>query len=374
MELEKIPEGRIDLKAVIVHPYLAVLGGGERVCFYSVKALLDKGWDVALVSQRLDEQFVEDMIGFNVFEEVEHIPYPNFNPLVNRFRAYQRTFHHLMAKKKLNDLHFELKLLTQDVGLNAARADKTVAYIHYPEFFVHLEENPNSFFWKAYYWPLRRYWMSQVRIVDLFIANSNYTRSKILNKWNKDAKVVYPPVETHIFTPSSQKEDKVISVGRITSSKRYENILEIAQEMPELKFLILGLKQDESYFKSLLRRKPSNVCIKTNVTRKLLVEELSSSKLYLHCMHGEHFGISVVEAMAAGCVPIVHDSGGVREIVTPTVGFRYTDLKEAITKIKTALEDEGLYRKLSQNSVKESAKFSVENFKKSLISFISTLG
>lgn len=362
------------MKAVVVHPYLSVMGGGERLCFHTVRALLEYGWDVALLSQRLDEDAVTNIMGFNVLNEVERIFYPDFNPFMSRFRAYQRMLHHLLVRRKFKKFHFHLKLLTQDVGLNIADASKTVAYVHYPEFFIHLEEKPKSLFWKTYYLPLHRYCMSQVSHVDLFITNSNYTCAKIWEKWGKNAIVVYPPVETHIFKPSNQKENKVISIGRITPSKRYEDLLAIAQKMPDLNFLILGLKQDENYFKSLLKQKPNNVHFKTNINRKLLAEELGSSKLYLHCMHGEHFGISIVEAMAAGCVPIVHDSGGVKEIVTPRVGFRYRDLKGAITAIKTALDDEELYRKLSQNSVKESAKFSVENFKKSLISFISTLG
>ena len=361
------------MKAVIVHPYLGVLGGGERLCFHTIKALLEYGWDVTLLSQRVDENVVKDIMGFDVFNEVKHIFYPDFNPLISRFRAYQRMLHHLMVKRRFKGFHFHLKLLTQDVGLDITEANRTVAYVHFPEFFVHLEEKPRSLFWKAYYLPLHGYWMSQVSLVDLLIANSNFTRVKIREKWGRNAKVVYPPVETHIFKPSTRKEDKVVSVGRITPSKRYEDLLAIAQKIPELKFLILGLKQDESYFRSLLKRKTSNVHIKTNVTRKLLREELSSSKIYLHCMRGEHFGISVVEAMAAGCVPIVHDSGGVREIVSPTTGFRYVNLKEAVNAIKMAMSDEELYNRLSRNSIKESAKFSVENFKKSLISSISKL-
>jgi glycosyltransferase involved in cell wall biosynthesis len=48
-------------------------------------------------------------------------------------------------------------------------------------------------------------------------------------------------------------------------------------------------------------------------------------------MVGEHFGISIVEAMALGCIPVVHDSGGMREFV-PTQ-YRYRTIEQAAEKI-----------------------------------------
>ncbi len=47
-------------------------------------------------------------------------------------------------------------------------------------------------------------------------------------------------------------------------------------------------------------------------------------------MEGEHFGISIVEAMALGCLPIVHDSGGMREFVPAQ--YRYTSIEQAAEK------------------------------------------
>jgi glycosyltransferase involved in cell wall biosynthesis len=50
---------------------------------------------------------------------------------------------------------------------------------------------------------------------------------------------------------------------------------------------------------------------------------------------GEHFGVSIAEAMASGCIPIVHDSGGPREFVPET--FRFNSVEEAAKKIERAI-------------------------------------
>ena len=54
-------------------------------------------------------------------------------------------------------------------------------------------------------------------------------------------------------------------------------------------------------------------------------------------MEGEHFGISIVEAMALGCVPIVHNSGGMKEFVPAK--YRYQTPMEAAQKISQEIAE-----------------------------------
>ena len=55
-----------------------------------------------------------------------------------------------------------------------------------------------------------------------------------------------------------------------------------------------------------------NVEFKLNISYSELVSELQRGMIGLHAMWNEHFGISVVECMAAGLIMIAHDSGGPR--------------------------------------------------------------
>ena len=79
------------------------------------------------------------------------------------------------------------------------------------------------------------------------------------------------------------------------------------------------------------------VRILPNVNRKQLEVLLLSSKVYLHSRPIEHFGISIVEAMAFGCTPVVHDSGGPREFVARD--FRYDSIEEAAKQVEKAIDD-----------------------------------
>jgi glycosyltransferase involved in cell wall biosynthesis len=83
---------------------------------------------------------------------------------------------------------------------------------------------------------------------------------------------------------------------------------------------------------------------------------------YVHCAENEHFGITIVEAMAAGCVPVVHDSGGPREIVTVDVGFRWRDLAVAAQQITMLARNDQLRREFSVTSSARAQEFRPEIF------------
>jgi len=75
-------------------------------------------------------------------------------------------------------------------------------------------------------------------------------------------------------------------------------------------------------------------------------------------MIGEHFGISIVEAMALGCLPIVHNSGGMSEFVPEQ--YRYETLQEAASKITSEINN---WSTEKANEIKKiSDRFSISNF------------
>ena len=81
----------------------------------------------------------------------------------------------------------------------------------------------------------------------------------------------------------------------------------------------------------------------------------------------EHFGITTVEAMAAGGVPVVINAGGQSEIVEHDKnGFLWKTEEELIKLTVRLIEQEGLWRKLSHEAQKRSKKFSKEVFCKKI--------
>jgi glycosyltransferase involved in cell wall biosynthesis len=131
--------------------------------------------------------------------------------------------------------------------------------------------------------------------------------------------------------------------------------------VPSAKFVIVGTVQVQRYYEHLRRTAPGNVSFVLSPLRKVK-DLLGRAMAYVHCAENEHFGITIVEAMAAGCVPIVHDSGGPREIVTSDVGFRWSNLPAAARQITILAENDNLRREFSVASSTRAKQFRSEVF------------
>jgi glycosyltransferase involved in cell wall biosynthesis len=74
-----------------------------------------------------------------------------------------------------------------------------------------------------------------------------------------------------------------------------------------------------------------------NASGAQITDALSGARVYLHSKRFEHFGITAIEGIAHGCVPIVHDSGGQREVV-PFAELRYQRAADAVERVSAALD------------------------------------
>jgi len=108
------------------------------------------------------------------------------------------------------------------------------------------------------------------------------------------------------------------------------------------------------------------------LSEDLKVRLLSKAKVYLHTMKYEHFGIAVVEAMAAGSIPIVHRySGSWVDVVSrleENIRYSYTDYGECADIILRALSDWTPEKAKILSAYTE--RFNYENFKNSFSSII----
>ena len=84
----------------------------------------------------------------------------------------------------------------------------------------------------------------------------------------------------------------------------------------------------------------------------------------------EHFGMTTVEAMSAGCVPIVISKGGQKEIITPDSGF-LVDTPGEISKTTLSLIQKKNFDKYSKNAIERSEVYSINNFSKNIEKIIS---
>jgi len=163
--------------------------------------------------------------------------------------------------------------------------------------------------------------------------------------------------------PRQVRDNVVVTAARSVPEKNLELFWEVAKRFPTYEFVLLLTRDPRfiEYSRALESAAPANGRVFVNPNKEIYQETLARSKIYLHLMRGEHFGITIVESMSAGCVPVVHDSGGPKEIVGGS-GLRWQ--KEDDIPRLLAIADAS-YEAMSKLSMERAKAFSREKFDKS---------
>ncbi len=253
---------------------------------------------------------------------------------------------------------------------------KVICYCHTPSRFLYGYETQAE--WQRY-WPvriygylvahfLRLYDFLGAKRVDQFIANSENTASRIEKFYRKKALVIYPPVEMR--TAKAKKEKYYLIVSRIVGMKGIDLAmkaanklgvpLKIAGEMAGLRFLS----------KDLDKYKSKNVEFLGPVSEEEKVRLMSGAKAFLALAQDEDFGMTVVEAMAAGTPVVAYEGGGYLETVvegqTGTFFSKYT-----VESLVEAMKRVGKMKVSKEDCQKQAEKFSKDVFVKRMKEVVS---
>jgi glycosyltransferase involved in cell wall biosynthesis len=330
---------------LVVHPYLDIYGGGERVCHNVIKTLVNHGQKVELLTFDFDANRYRDIVGEDFPKDVAIHTLGKRIEVEPPFTIYKRHYNFVRLLKKYRDqLEYDYLFSTQSsspfepVFLNKAK--KNIAYVHFPE--IHYDYARGTFKRKLYLWLFKRWVEQGIDKLDMVFCNSNYTKEKIVQYWKshdvKEPIVVYPPVNLEKFwneTPLSKRKKQVIYVARFIPVKRHEIMKRLAAELPDYEFVSVGglIDAEKAWFNTFQENLPKNYILKTNLPGPELLNILHDSRIYVHLMEGEHFGIAPVEGLASGCVTIVHNSGGMKEFIPDEFRWEnYDDLKLKIGK------------------------------------------
>ncbi|KAJ8476265.1 hypothetical protein OPV22_019992 [Ensete ventricosum] len=224
----------------------------------------------------------------------------------------------------------------------------------------------------------------------LAMVNSSWTRSHIESLWKipRRTKRVYPPCDTSSLQllPLERpvRSPVIISVAQFRPEKAHGLQLEafalavrrLDQDLPRPKLLFVGScrnKQDEERLQKLKNRsKELNIDdyveFHRDVMYRDLVQLLGGAVAGLHSMIDEHFGISIVEYMAAGVIPIAHNSAGPKMDIVLNEGGHRTgflvaskeEYAEAILKVLEMPEPERLA--IAAAARKRAQRFSEQKF------------
>ncbi len=337
------------MRALVVHNTLNSAGGSGRVCLGVISALKELGYEITLLTvEPTDWTKVREMFGeawlIKPDKEVHVLPFRT-----RAFGIYARLLTFLRMGGK-----YDLCVNTHGDAL-PVRSD--IIYMHYPVFALLKDSSisvkySRSRFWRLYFKPYEYIQSHLVRNIKhrakVIATNSEFSREAIKKYLGIDAKVVYPPVDIDVFINGNEvaREDRVVSCGRFAPEKNYEFIIDVASHLPQYEFVIIGASSgrvSSAYYNKLMRLVRSkgveNVRLMRDVSRSEQVRIYKKSKVFLHAMRGEHFGVAVVEAMASGLVPVVHESGGAWTDIVDRgeYGYGYKSLEGAIEAVERAM-------------------------------------
>jgi len=232
------------------------------------------------------------------------------------------------------------------------------------------------------------------------ITISQYSKKWVKKLWDRQSTVLFPPVDIDSFK-SGIKQKIILSVGRFFPEHHNKKQLELAEIFKEMLvrypddmkgytlYLVGGVDRRPDHLKYVekIREVSKNCPIKviTNIEWPLLVELFAKSRIFWHAAgvgedekinpeKFEHFGITTVEAMAAGCIPVVINKGGQKEIISNRHnGFLFESWEELKNITLSIIRGEVDTEKVRKIAARDCRRFSNSNFKRGLLSIIDDL-
>ncbi len=240
------------------------------------------------------------------------------------------------------------------------------------------------------YYPLGTTILDYIDSYDVILANSEYTRRWIQKYWHRDSQVLYPAVEVESYHPA-EKQNTILNVGRFFAGSHNKKHLEMIRAFKRMvdngltgwELHMAGSttpgKEHEAYLEEVTREAQNYpIRFHINMPYKDLVDLYEKSAIYWHASgYGEnekedpekfeHFGITTVEAMAAGCVPVVIRKGGQPEIVSHEQnGLLWDTLEELQKQTLRVIHDDPFRHKLAAAAKIASSQYDKEHFRQKI--------
>lgn len=217
-----------------------------------------------------------------------------------------------------------------------------------------------------------------LNISNLIICVSNAVKNTHLEKLNiknKNITVIYNGIDEKFFSLErkaniNNDDINLIYVGRLEKVKGLDILIEALEEVKlkynNLKLTVIGEGKEKENLKQLAIEKKVDKLISFEGKKIEIIEWLDKSNIFIYPIRWEEaFGISVVESMARGLIPITFKKGGLTEIVVDQKnGFlvKEVDSKELANTIMKVIElNEKDKEEIITNAIMTANKFKIEN-------------
>ncbi len=364
-------------KGVVLISREDIMGGAERVMLYFAKQI--NGVDIISFTKEAchsKSEFIKTVkkvfgINLNISNYICYrIPF-------KRFEMYTEYYVLHNFIKMLNKQKYDFGVVHLNNVYRIKTKKKLICFIGPGPKLDKRDGNIISkLFKKVYLFPLKHYLTKPKSYRNVIIIPvSKYIESILKKRGVKTYKVIYPPVNINKFKYKGERKirKRIVYFSRISPDKKQHLIIKLARIMPEYEFVIVGKVTKKEYFQKIKKNAPKNVKIFADVSIGKLTSIVKSSTFYIHPAKNDTAPSTVIEAMAAGCIPFVHKSGGpwIDMVEKGKYGFGWTkieEIKEIVSKINTH-EIKSLRKKV----IRKSEEFSNKNFEKKVKELLKNL-
>ncbi len=233
---------------------------------------------------------------------------------------------------------------------------------------------------------------------DLITPISRYVQKWLEIYWGKRGEILYPPVDVGSYDPTREKRNLILTVGRFFSGSHNKKHLVMVDAFKQLcrkglrgwEFHLVGGvapgQVHADYLEKVKRRAEGfPIFIHADAPFAELKRLYEEASIYWHAsgygenenrnpIRFEHFGITTVEAMAAGCVPVVIAKAGQLETVEHgKSGFLWNTLAELEDYTLQVARDPAVRASLQEGAIARARTFDQESFKRRLLELISAI-
>ena len=366
------------MKANVIHGDFNPCGGAERLSLVTMQALLEKGIDFDLTTLKSpDMSKLENSYGKNLVSVMKSINKINVINIMEELRQQQEEAH--------KDYDYDITINTNGDAApyyhSSFSKDNAITYCHFPSTKYHIDsenieylktdlgmtEGSNNFFDKLEYeginnpknyktklqlsrrkeyFKIIKYGYWNLMRNSTVITNSEFSRRAIVNALGLyNIYILSPPIDIETFRnialmTNGYKEtnDIILVISRIAPHKKIENAIKLAKILKDNNIgkgmkIVGNLYYYFFDYYSELKQMVLDLGLTDYVTFEInarldkLISIIRESRVYFHPMVGEHFGMAVLEAMAAGLIPVVPNEGGIIEFVPKK--YQYQSIEHA---------------------------------------------
>ena len=203
----------------------------------------------------------------------------------------------------------------------------------------------------------RRWDYRAAQQVSQFVAISNAVAERIQKFYGRSSMVVHPPVDTDRFAPTSHVDEHFLIVSRLVPYKRIDLAVQTCTELG-LPLKIIGTGRAEKNLRSLAG---TTVSFVGRLPDHEVSDEMSRCRALLFPGE-EDFGITPVEAQAAGRPVVAFAAGGALDtVIEGETGILFSE--QTVASMGTALTRMQSAKFSSERLLANAQRFSIENFR-----------